>query len=270
MGTPLEVVCEIEPATGPDLRMVRHQIGVLSSVSSTFLIPDNHIGRATVSSIAVAHEVLLMGGRAIACLDAWDRNTLGFRRARRPPRPMAFASFCSFTGDRPESGRRSDDFNARSMIDQARRFLPSTTPSLIESVSGCRRALVHYPHGRAMPTSFSPRSASPGNSFSAGERWSPSTGRVMWCCDGGRQRWHGSKAECRNTAARCPGSGYSPNWTNSSAGVELAELAPPGARFRFLRRRAPHSRRSLPGDSPQTRESAERTHASPPITTALL
>ena len=51
------VVCEVEPATRPDLMHVRHQIGVLSRVASAFLIPDNHIGRATVSSIAVAHEV---------------------------------------------------------------------------------------------------------------------------------------------------------------------------------------------------------------------
>jgi methylenetetrahydrofolate reductase (NADPH) len=50
-----ELVCEVEPATTPDLRDVRHQIGVLSRVASAFLIPDNHIGRATVSSIAVAH-----------------------------------------------------------------------------------------------------------------------------------------------------------------------------------------------------------------------
>ena len=74
------IVCEVEPATRPDLMHVRHQIGVLSKVASAFLIPDNHIGRATVSSIAVAHEVALMGGRSIACLNARDRNILGFRR----------------------------------------------------------------------------------------------------------------------------------------------------------------------------------------------
>ena len=44
-----ELVCEIEPATRPDLMRVRHQIGVLSTIASGFLIPDNHIGRATVS-----------------------------------------------------------------------------------------------------------------------------------------------------------------------------------------------------------------------------
>ena len=56
VGPPnFELICEVEPATGPDLMGVRHQIGVLSWVVSAFLIPDNHIGRATVSSIAVAH-----------------------------------------------------------------------------------------------------------------------------------------------------------------------------------------------------------------------
>ena len=57
-----ELVCEIEPPTRPDLKHVRHQIGVLSAVAESFLIPDNHIGRATVSSVAVAHEVEEMGG----------------------------------------------------------------------------------------------------------------------------------------------------------------------------------------------------------------
>jgi methylenetetrahydrofolate reductase (NADPH) len=65
-----EWICEIEPPTKPDMMHVRHQIGVLSKVASAYLIPDNHVGRATVSSIAVAHEVDRMGGRSIACLNA--------------------------------------------------------------------------------------------------------------------------------------------------------------------------------------------------------
>jgi len=65
-----EWVCETEPPTRPDLMHVRHQIGVLSRVATAYLIPDNHVGRATVSSVAVAHEVDRMGGRAIACLNA--------------------------------------------------------------------------------------------------------------------------------------------------------------------------------------------------------
>lgn len=48
-----ELVCEIEPPTRPDLMRVRHQIGVLSMVADSFLIPDNHIGRGRTSELTV-------------------------------------------------------------------------------------------------------------------------------------------------------------------------------------------------------------------------
>jgi len=69
-----EVICEVEPPTRPDLTRVRHQIGVLSHVADSFLIPDNHIGRATVSSVAVAHEVQAMHGIAESVLYARVRR----------------------------------------------------------------------------------------------------------------------------------------------------------------------------------------------------
>jgi methylenetetrahydrofolate reductase (NADPH) len=116
------LVCEVEPATRPDLMHVRHQIGVLSRVASAFLIPDNHIGRATVSSIAVAHEVALMGGRAIACLNARDRNVLGFRRDLLTAAAYGVDEFLFVYGDRPETGTRSDDLTVRTMLAEARRF----------------------------------------------------------------------------------------------------------------------------------------------------
>lgn len=117
-----EIVCEVEPATRPDLMHVRHQIVVMSRIASGFLIPDNHIGRATVSSIAVAHEVAAMGGRAIACLNARDRNVLGFRRDLLTAAAYGVDEFLFVYGDRPETGRRSDDLTVRSMLDGARRF----------------------------------------------------------------------------------------------------------------------------------------------------
>src|SRR6188472_1026429 len=120
-----EVICEIEPATRPDLVRVRRQIGVLSAVTSEFLIPDNHIGRATVSSIAVAHEVRSMGGRAIACLNARDRNVLGFRRDLLTAAAYGVDEFLFVYGDRPETGRRSDDLNVRRMLEHARAFDPA-------------------------------------------------------------------------------------------------------------------------------------------------
>jgi 5,10-methylenetetrahydrofolate reductase len=121
-----ELICEVEPATRPDLTHVRHQIGVLSPVADAFLIPDNHIGRATVSSIAVAHEVALMGGRSIACINARDRNTLGFQRDLLTAAAYGVNEFLFVYGDRPESGKRSDDLNVRSMMDEARRFAERT------------------------------------------------------------------------------------------------------------------------------------------------
>jgi methylenetetrahydrofolate reductase (NADPH) len=119
---PFDIVCEIEPATRPDLTRVRHQIGVLSAVADAFLVPDNHIGRATVSSIAVAHEVARMGGRSIACLNARDRNMLGFRRDLLTAAAYGVDEFLFVYGDRPESGSRSDDLTVRTMIAQAREF----------------------------------------------------------------------------------------------------------------------------------------------------
>ena len=115
-----EVICEVEPATRPDLTGVRHQIGVMSRIATAFLIPDNHIGRATVSSIAVAHEVSLMGGKAIACINARDRNQLGFRRDLLTADAYGVTDFLFVYGDRPESGSCSDDLTVQLMLELAR------------------------------------------------------------------------------------------------------------------------------------------------------
>jgi methylenetetrahydrofolate reductase (NADPH) len=113
---PFELICEIEPATTPDLTRVRHQIGVLSHVATSFLIPDNHIGRATVSSIAVAHEVQQMGGRSIACLNARDRNLLGFRRDLLTAAAYGVDQFLFVYGDQPLAGARTSELNVRTML----------------------------------------------------------------------------------------------------------------------------------------------------------
>jgi methylenetetrahydrofolate reductase (NADPH) len=117
-----EWICEIEPPTRPDLMHVRHQIGVLSKVASAYLIPDNHVGRATVSSVAVAHEVDRMGGRAIACLNARDRNALGFQRDLLTSAAYGVDEFLFVYGDDPVSGSRTGQLTVRTMIDQLRRF----------------------------------------------------------------------------------------------------------------------------------------------------
>jgi 5,10-methylenetetrahydrofolate reductase len=122
---PFEIVCEVEPPTRPDLVHVRHQIGVLGKVASAFLIPDNHIGRATVSSVAVAHEVERMGGRSIACLNARDRNLLGFRRDLLTAAAYGVDQFLFVYGDRPSLGARTGQLTVQSMMRELRTF-PAT------------------------------------------------------------------------------------------------------------------------------------------------
>jgi 5,10-methylenetetrahydrofolate reductase len=126
-STSFEVISEIEPATRPDLTRVRHQVGVLAPVSDAFLIPDNHLGRATVSSVAVAHEVASMGVQAIACLNSRDRNRLGFRRDLLTAAAYGVDHFLCVFGDQPESGRRSNDLNVRGMLEEFRTFGDSET-----------------------------------------------------------------------------------------------------------------------------------------------
>ena len=115
-----QVICEIEPPTRPDLRRARHQIGVLGPVADSFLIPDNHIGRATVSSIAVAHEVAAMGGRSIACVNSRDRNLLGFRRDLLTAAAYGVDRFLFVHGDEPTAGGRTSELTVRTMIEAAR------------------------------------------------------------------------------------------------------------------------------------------------------
>ncbi|TDU90771.1 5,10-methylenetetrahydrofolate reductase [Kribbella voronezhensis] len=120
MGDGFEVVCEVEPPTRPDLRKVRHQIGVMSPIADAFLIPDNHIGRATVSSVAVANEVQAMGARGIACLNSRDRNLLGFRRDLLTAAAYGVEQFLFVHGDEPTAGARTSQLTVRTMIEEAR------------------------------------------------------------------------------------------------------------------------------------------------------
>jgi methylenetetrahydrofolate reductase (NADPH) len=124
---PFEIVCEIEPPTRPDLKHVRHQIGTLSKVADAFLIPDNHLGRATVSSVAVAHEVEAMGGRSIACLNSRDRNLLGLRRDLLTAAAYGVDQFLFVYGDKPSSGGRTGELTVRAMIEEVRAWPGDTT-----------------------------------------------------------------------------------------------------------------------------------------------
>lgn len=117
-----QTLCEIQPPRRPDIAAVRAQIEALAPVTNAFLVPDNHLGRATVSSVAVAHEVASLGGKSIACINARDRNLLGFRRDLLTAAAYGVNHFLFVYGDPPQEGRRTDDLSVRGMIDETRSF----------------------------------------------------------------------------------------------------------------------------------------------------
>jgi methylenetetrahydrofolate reductase (NADPH) len=121
-GDGFRILCEIEPPRRPDIQPVREQIEVLHPVVDAFLIPDNHLGRATVSSVAVAHEVSFLGGRSIACLNARDRNLLGFRRDLLTAAAYGVDHFLFVYGDPPREGRRAEDLTVRGMMNEVRSY----------------------------------------------------------------------------------------------------------------------------------------------------
>ena len=116
------VLCEIEPPRRPALDHVRNQIEALKPVVDAFLIPDNHLGRATVSSIAVAREVADSGCAPVACVNARDRNLLGFRRDLLTAAAYGVNHFLFVYGDSPKEGRRTEDLTVRGMMEEVRSF----------------------------------------------------------------------------------------------------------------------------------------------------
>ena len=121
-GDAFKILCEIQPPRRPDMAHVHEQVNALKPVVDAFLVPDNHLGRATVSSVSVAHEVAYLGGRSIACMNARDRNLLGFRRDLLTAASYGVDHFLFVYGDPPHEGRRTMDLTVRGMIDEVRSF----------------------------------------------------------------------------------------------------------------------------------------------------
>jgi methylenetetrahydrofolate reductase (NADPH) len=119
-----EVICEVAPPPRPDLALVREQVGALEPVASAFLVPDNHLGRPTVSSIAVAHEVQQAVGvgrrRVIACLNARDRNVLGFQRDLLTAAAYGVERLLLVRGDDTAPGGRRAGLTVRQLLGEAR------------------------------------------------------------------------------------------------------------------------------------------------------
>ena len=179
-----ELVVEIEPPTRPSLVHARHQIGVLGKVADAYLVPDNHLGRATVSSLAVAHEVAHDGraGHRLPQLARPQRPRLparpadrgGLRRRRVPARlrrpPGRRAAL------RRRVGPADDRGDPHVRRDRRVRRLPAVPGRRHDPPAARRR------RSRPTPTSSSPRSATTTRRWRGGATPWPSTGRCTPAC----------------------------------------------------------------------------------------
>lgn len=126
-----EVIWELRAPRRPDLAGLREEVAAASRVASCFLAPDNPLGRAAVSSVAVAGAVAAMRHRALPCLNSRDRNLLGLRRDLLTAALHGVSELLCVYGDQPGAGGRATDLNVATMIEEIRAY--GSGPQL----SGC-------------------------------------------------------------------------------------------------------------------------------------
>src|SRR5690606_20462354 len=87
--------------------------------------------------------------RPIACLNARDRNVLGFRRDLLTAAAYGVEEFLFVYGDRPETGLRSDDLTVRTMLEEARRFAAGPNGAAHDPRLGVSSRLVPLPRWKS-------------------------------------------------------------------------------------------------------------------------
>ena len=68
------LIFEVAVPREPEIKKVIRQLEIFSGVVDTFLVPDNHLGLAALSSVALAIEVRNQGFKPLVALNARDRN----------------------------------------------------------------------------------------------------------------------------------------------------------------------------------------------------
>ena len=70
------LIYEVEPPREATLTKFFRQLEIFGDVVDAVLIPDNHLGKCALSSVALAIEAAKQGVRPIVALNARDRNHL--------------------------------------------------------------------------------------------------------------------------------------------------------------------------------------------------
>jgi len=109
------LIYEVEPPREPTLTKFFRQLEIYGDVVDAFLIPDNHLGRAALSSVGLAVEALKLGLEPIVALNARDRNHLRLASDLLTLRAFGIQEVLLLFGDQIETGR--SDLTVRRMLE---------------------------------------------------------------------------------------------------------------------------------------------------------
>lgn len=125
---PFRIIYEVEPPRDPDLTRFFRQLEIFGGVVDAVLIPDNHLGRPALSSVALAVAARREGHRPIVALNARDRNHLRLRSDLLTLQAFGIDEVLLLYGDVIEHGR--SDLTVRRMLEDT------------EASEGMRRGVV--------------------------------------------------------------------------------------------------------------------------------
>ncbi|HVF11473.1 MAG TPA: methylenetetrahydrofolate reductase [Actinomycetota bacterium] len=110
------LIYEIAVPREPDLVKIRTQIEIFGPVVDAILVPDNHLGQAALSSVAVALEVRSHGFRPIVAINARDRNELRLRSDLITLRTYDIDEVLFVRGDKISDAK--SELTVRKMLDE--------------------------------------------------------------------------------------------------------------------------------------------------------
>jgi len=108
------LIYEVEPPREANLGKFSKQLEIFGGVVDAVLIPDNHLGRPALSSVALAIEAKRLGFTPIVALNARDRNHLRFRSDLLTLSAFGIEDVLLLYGDAIDHGR--SDLTVRSML----------------------------------------------------------------------------------------------------------------------------------------------------------
>jgi 5,10-methylenetetrahydrofolate reductase len=109
------LIYEIEPPREATLTKFFRQLEIFGDVVDAVLIPDNHLGRAAVSSVVLAIEAVKWGAQPIVALNARDRNHLRLQSDFLTLQAFGVEEVLLLFGDSIVAGR--SDLTVRQMLE---------------------------------------------------------------------------------------------------------------------------------------------------------